>query len=107
MKGVQAPEEVHGAASPVYDESGTRQILSLGFWAVITWSLVSDLNHSVQALSIEPLVCPKHPTHTQFPHTCPPQCYPLLHKVSLCRRAFNVNLKTLTPAHHTSVAERR
>lgn len=31
MKGVQAPKEVHGAKSSIFEESGTRQILSLGF----------------------------------------------------------------------------
>lgn len=31
MKGAKAPEEVHGAKSSIFEESGTRQILSLGF----------------------------------------------------------------------------
>lgn len=31
MEGAQAPEEVHRAKSSIFEESGTRQILSLGF----------------------------------------------------------------------------
>lgn len=31
MKGARAPEEVDGAKSSIFEESGTRQILSLGF----------------------------------------------------------------------------
>lgn len=31
MKGAQAPKQVHGAKSSIFEESETRQILSLGF----------------------------------------------------------------------------
>lgn len=31
MKGAQAPKQVHGAKSSIFEKSETRQILSLGF----------------------------------------------------------------------------
>lgn len=97
MEGVPAPEEVHGAKSSIFEESGTRQILSLGFGLLLLghWfqTSVTPAKHSQRDLLFASITPP------QSPHASPPQCHPLLHEVSLCRHALNINLKTLTLAH--------
>jgi len=105
MKGVQAPEEVHGAKSSIFEESGTQQILSPGFGLLLFghWFQTSatPTNHSQWNLLFAWITLP------QSPHASPPQCYPLLHEVSLSRHALNINLKTLTLLHQSSVVKRR
>lgn len=106
MKGVQAPKEVHRAKSSIFEERGTRQILSLGFGLLLLghWFQTSatPAKHSQWNLLFACI-----PTPPQSPHTSPPQCYPLLHNVSLSRGALSINLKSLTLAHQSSVVKRR
>lgn len=105
MKGAQTPKEVHGAKSSIFEESGTRQILSLGFGLLLLghWFQTSatPAKHSQWNLLFARITPP------QSPHASPPQCYPLLHEVSLSRGALNINLKTLTLAHQSCVVKRR